>query len=74
MACGGPSQEHAYQIGDKICDEVLAIMREKYHVRQPHLPADGFGYLIRLHEEWAALETKLRETIRELVWTDHAQG
>ena len=68
MPVAGPDQNFAYRQGDLATDEILSILKEKYHVDRPH-PAMPLGK--KFSEDWDQLVAKLRETVRELVWTDH---
>ncbi len=68
MPVMGPNRDHAYEQGDKITDEILALLKEKHHLDCPS-PALFLGD--KLAVEWMVLAGKLRETIREMVWVDH---
>lgn len=69
MPVMGPSIDRAYAVGDLAATDLLMILKTKYGVERPTelLP---FGK--KYSEEWDKLEKTLRDTIKEMCWTDHA--
>lgn len=71
MACMGPSQDHSFARGEKAYREVLELLKEKYQAERPvNILNTGFGE--RMQEDWDRDAEKLREALRELIWTSDA--
>lgn len=66
MPCSGPSQAISYKQGDEATEEILELLRAKYHANKP-------GRDTSLVSDWEKLEVILRSTVRELVWTSDCE-
>jgi len=68
MPVMGPNHDFAMRQGDEAFKEIMTLLEQKYHVSRPHeqLPLGK-----KFSAQWDELEAKLRETVKEMVWTDH---
>lgn len=69
MPVMGPNHDHAMRQGEEAAQAVLLLLKEKYNVERPH---EALPLGKKFAAQWDELEAKLRETIKEMVWTDHA--
>lgn len=81
MACGGPSQDYAYERADAAYAEVLFLLKEKYDADRPHILKGrlngkdveiGFGK--KNAAEWDEQCKQLHELLREMVWNSDASS
>lgn len=68
MPVTGPSQDFAYRVGDEIFALVLELLKDRGVERPSLLLPLGK----QLSAEWDERQRQLQETLREMVWIDHA--
>ena len=75
MACGGPSQDHAYERADAAWAEIMHLLHEKYQVHRPHILKGtmmgkeveiGFGR--KWQKEFDEQAEQIRLLLREMAW------
>ena len=90
MACMGPSKEYAYEEGQKAFCEILTLLKNEYHIHEPHIypSTPDVGSSIMGHDlnqalakrtplnkaEWEDNMEKLKTLVQEIIWADHANG
>ena len=90
MACGGPSKDYAYELGEEAFWETLNMLMEKYNVHEPHVYSNAvfdsdspMEHNIKVavasksrHDKivWDKNTEKLKHLIQEIIWNDHANG
>lgn len=79
MACGGPSQDYAYERADAAYAEIMLLLKEKYQAERPHLvKGTMFGREVCIgaqnQREWDEQCAKLRELLRDIVWNADASS
>lgn len=71
MACGGPSKEFAVIKSQQAFDEIIQLIKEKYHVERPVI-LNGIGFEKKMQDDWDKEEAMLREALADLFWTSDA--
>lgn len=75
MACGGPSKDYAYEIGEEAYKDVLELLSMKYRIETDERTLEfyrksaGFGY-----QNMTKAMEGLKKAVQEMVWNDHAAG
>lgn len=68
MPAMGPNQDHAYQQAQQAFQEVLLLLKDKYHVARPISPLKSLQE--KWGQEWDTQNEKLLEALKEMFWLD----
>ena len=73
MPCMGPSEQHAYELGDKAYNEIVGLLEETYGV-SPKCNEQMVKINPVMKPHWEKAQADLKKAIQEYIWNDHCLG